>query len=145
MAVSSETREVRILSAPRSLRRIGIIHHRSSPLSAVRGEGAYRAHGIVHQRACIGLLPLDAGALDHARPLVEVLADEIAELIGPERKRCDLLFRELLDDLWLAHDRERFLREPRHDLLRRSCWRDDADPRRHFETGHRFSDRRYVG
>src|SRR6266540_4697649 len=72
-------------------------------------------------------LPLDARGLDDARPFVEVLADELAELIGGERKRRHLLLGELLDHLRVAHDGERLLREALYDLLRRACRRDDAD------------------
>src|SRR5262249_47968093 len=83
-------------------------------------------------------LALDARGLDHARPFLQVLADELAETIGAERKRRDLLLRELLDHLRVMHDRERLLGEPLHDLLRRPRRRYDADPRRHFESRHRL-------
>src|SRR5215472_6519048 len=90
-------------------------------------------------------LSLDARGLDHARPFLQVLADELAETIGGERKRRDLLLGELLDHLRIMHDRKRLLGEPRHDLLRRARRRDDADPRRHFESLNRLGDRWYVG
>src|SRR5215467_848844 len=81
-------------------------------------------------------LSLDARGLDHARPFLQVLADELAEAIGGERKRRDLLLGELLDHLRVVHDRERLLGEPLHDLLRRPRRRYDADPGRHFESCH---------
>src|SRR6516225_5383336 len=83
-------------------------------------------------------LALDARGLDHARPFLQILADELAETIGAERKRRDLLLGELLDHLRVMHDRERLLGEPLHDLLRRPRRRYDADPRRHFESRHRL-------
>src|SRR5262249_40460369 len=90
-------------------------------------------------------LSLDARGPDHARPFLEVLADELAEAIGGERKRRDLLLGELLDHLRVVHDRERLLGEPLHDLLRRPRRRYDANPRRHFESRHRLGDRRHAG
>src|SRR6516164_44412 len=86
-------------------------------------------------------LALDARGLDHARPFLQILADELAETIGAERKRRDLLLGELLDHLRVMHDRERLLGEPLHDLLRRPRRRYDADPRRHFESRHRLGGR----
>src|SRR5262249_43320228 len=82
-------------------------------------------------------LALDALGLDHAGPFLQILADELAETIGGESKRRDLLFGELLDHLRVMHDRERLLGEPLHDLLRRPRRRHDADPRRHFESLNR--------
>src|SRR5262249_57572096 len=42
-------------------------------------------------------LALDARGLDHPRPFLQVLADELAEPIAAERTRPDLLLRKLLD------------------------------------------------
>src|SRR5262249_1347076 len=63
-------------------------------------------------------LSLDAGGFYHAGPFLQILADEFAESIRAERKRRDLLFGELLDDLRGMHDREPLLGEPLHHLLR---------------------------
>src|SRR5262249_15373542 len=48
-------------------------------------------------------LSLDARGLDHARPFLQVLADELAEPIGSKRKRRDLLLGEPLDHLRVTH------------------------------------------
>src|SRR5262245_32610726 len=83
-------------------------------------------------------LALDARGLDHPRPFLQVLADELAEPIGGKRKRRDLLRGELLDHTRVMHDRERLLGQPLDDFLRRPCRRHDTDPWRHFESRHRF-------
>src|SRR5262249_41750625 len=90
-------------------------------------------------------LSLDARGLDHARPFLQVLADELAQAIGGERKGGALLLGRWLAHLRFVHDRERLLGEPLHDLLRRPRRRYDANPRRLFEPRHRLGDRRHVG
>ena len=83
--------------------------------------------------------------LHHLFPLIGILFDQRGELLAGQRHHDQLLIGEQFDRRRVFHHREDFLGQAVDDRLRHAGRQDDADPRRHVETGDRLADRRDVG